>query len=986
MFKKLLLIFVIVSILPFTVSAQSTGKIVGQIMDTATGEPLPGVNITIDNTLLGANSDFDGYYVILNVPVGIYTVRASFIGFQEVAMEGVRVSSNITTDANFDLKETPLELDEVIVITGQRPLVEKNITQSYSLVTAKEIESIPVRGVNSILALQASVVVQDGNIHIRGGRANETGYFLDGVNVTNPINNTRAVHIIQEAVEEMQVLAGGYTAEYGGANAGIVKTDLKTGSSDWHFSLDAQTDGFQGQGEKFLDTYSYGQSVIVGTVSGPLLTKNIRLFAGVENYYSGDASQRFSEGFEFNDLPNTNPQDLNVALGDPEIVDITYPDGITPKNAFNRWALNGTLLFDYKPVQFRVSGLYTYQKQTATNQPMLNTLNSRQSFTNFNTALISGKLTWIVNQTSFLDAKVSYFNRNTETEDPWFGTDWKLWSDSAAVSDYTGGAVTYRSAYRSPYPYRLLGMNFNQYGTSPVWYTTTNQSYIGGNLDFVTQFNKYNELKVGAEMRQFTMKRYAIQPTAVELLTSDAGPVAEEDVPVTAFGTYAGAIYGYDYWGNEVSSGFLAPREPLFLSAYAQDKIEFKDLIINLGLRYDYFDADDRELKDPSNPDVDANTSQLEESAWKDKDPFAQLSPRLGISFPVSDRSVFYAQYGIFVQMPELNNVYYDNVRFSRQIVTGSNYYINPIGYAMDPMRTTQYEIGFRQQLGEFAAIDITGFYKNVKGLPQTIRVAPTAGADIPTYYKIGNGDFATTKGLEFKFTLRRVERWQVSMNYTLTSAEGTGSDEKAYYSAVYRGSQIPTTTSPLNFENAHRGSVLLDYRFGVGDGGPILQRSGINFIFNFNSGHPYTFSYAAVGGQSDAYSAGTDYLFDTRSRTALESQGSSTTPWNFYLDMRLDKSFTIYEQLLGTVYVRVTNLLNTKNVVNVYPTTGSAVDDGYISDPNRYSSNVEAYGPQYLDLYRAINSTNASSYLNDTGNEIYGVPRVIWLGLKLTY
>jgi hypothetical protein len=189
-----------------------------------------------------------------------------------------------------------------------------------------------------------------------------------------------------------------------------------------------------------------------------------------------------------------------------------------------------------------------------------------------------------------------------------------------------------------------------------------------------------------------------------------------------------------------------------------------------------------------------------------------------------------------------------------------------------------------------------------------------------------------------------------------------------------------------LNFENAHRGSVLLDYRFGVGDGGPILQRSGINFIFNFNSGHPYTFSYAAVGGQSDAYSAGTDYLFDTRSRTALESQGSSTTPWNFYLDMRLDKSFTIYEQLLGTVYVRVTNLLNTKNVVNVYPTTGSAVDDGYISDPNRYSSNVEAYGPQYLDLYRAINSTNASSYLNDTGNEIYGVPRVIWLGLKLTY
>jgi outer membrane receptor for Fe3+-dicitrate len=482
------------------------------------------------------------------------------------------------------------------------------------------------------------------------------------------------------------------------------------------------------------------------------------------------------------------------------------------------------------------------------------------------------------------------------------------------------------------------------------------------------------------------MKRYNINPTVMELLKTDTGDRTEEEVPITAFGTRAGAIYGYDYWGNDVSSGFLAPREPLFLSAYLQDKIEFKDLIINVGLRYDYFDSDDRDLIDPTNPDVDANNAQIEESAWKSKDAFSQLSPRLGISFPVSDRSVFYAQYGLFVQMPELNNVYYDNVRFSRQIVTGSNYYINPIGYAMDPMRTTQYEIGFRQQLGESAAMDITGFYKNVKGLPQVVRVVPTAGADIPTYYKIGNGDFATTKGLEFKFTLRRVARWQASLNYTLTAAEGTGSDETAYYSAVYRGSQIPTSTSPLAFENAHRGAVILDYRFGIGDGGPVFQRSGINFILNFNSGHPYTYSYAAVGGQADAYAAGVDYLNDTRSRSALESQGASTTPWNFMLDMRLDKSFTIYEQLLGTVYVRVTNLLNTKNVVNVYPSTGSAVDDGYISDPNRYMANVESYGPEYLDLYRALNSVNGSSYLSSLGNEIYSNPRVIWLGFKLTY
>ena len=124
----------------------------------------------------------------------------------------------------------------------------------------------------------------------------------------------------------------------------------------------------------------------------------------------------------------------------------------------------------------------------------------------------------------------------------------------------------------------------------------------------------------------------------------------------------------------------------------------------------------------------------------------------------------------------------------------------------------------------------------------------------------------------------------------------------------------------------------------------------------------------------------------DPRSREALEPINSSMTPWNFNIDLRLDKSFNIVENLVGTVYIRVTNLLDTKNVINVYQMTGSAVDDGYISDPTRYASNLNAYGPEYLDLYRAINSVNGASYLSSVGNELYNSPRQIFVGLKLTY
>nr|NIU01007.1 TonB-dependent receptor [Nitrosopumilaceae archaeon]NIV13020.1 TonB-dependent receptor plug domain-containing protein [Fodinibius sp.]NIX61609.1 TonB-dependent receptor plug domain-containing protein [Nitrosopumilaceae archaeon] len=265
--KRILFLLIIFLSAPFYLFGQSSGKIVGVVKDDATGEPLPGVNIIIEGTTLGAATDIDGYYVILNVPVGVYNVRANFVGYTNVVKEGVRISANVTEEVNFNLEETTVE-GEAVIVSGQRPLVEKHVTQSVSLVTSEDLQSTPVRGLQSIVALQNSVIVQDDNIHIRGGREEEVGYYLDGASAIDPISNTQAVYVIQEAVEEYQVLAGGYTAEFGGANSGIIRTELKTGTPDYNFSLDFQTDKFADEGEEFLGTPSFRHHVGTATLSG----------------------------------------------------------------------------------------------------------------------------------------------------------------------------------------------------------------------------------------------------------------------------------------------------------------------------------------------------------------------------------------------------------------------------------------------------------------------------------------------------------------------------------------------------------------------------------------------------------------------------------------------------------------------------------------------------------------------------------------------
>jgi len=465
------------------------------------------------------------------------------------------------------------------------------------------------------------------------------------------------------------------------------------------------------------------------------------------------------------------------------------------------------------------------------------------------------------------------------------------------------------------------------------------------------------------------------------------------------------ASYGYDNYGREIDSDmmvgdsifYFGPKKPVFGAVYLQDKIEYNDLIVNAGVRLDYYDMDDKKLKDLENAEVHPSTGYALEDQWQKVDAHIQLSPRLGFSFPVSERTVFYAQYGKFIQMPELNDLYFGTADYRDQIYTGGNYFIpqsgnndiGPVGAGLDPIRSTSYEIGFRQQISSVAAFDISGFYKNVQGQPTLTRITVDPNGDLEAYNIIINGDFATTQGLELRMTLRRTNRLQAQVNYTLTNSEGTGSSEISYIAAVEQVSFPPKTVNPLDFAQTHVGSVILDYRFGKNDGGPILSELGANFLLSFNSGHPYTSVAIAGLGQVSPYNAGVDYMNDTRVRLANEPVNNSTTPWNYNVDFRLDKTIRLLGDKLGaTLYMRVVNLFNTKNVINVYQLTGSADDDGFISNPELSSSFVNSplRGADYVKLYNAINIKNGQSYWDSLNKQLWDHPRQIFFGIQLNY
>jgi len=336
-------------------------------------------------------------------------------------------------------------------------------------------------------------------------------------------------------------------------------------------------------------------------------------------------------------------------------------------------------------------------------------------------------------------------------------------------------------------------------------------------------------------------------------------------------------------------------------------------------------------------PDFKSSTS------FEDYTPQFNYMPRIAFSFPISDEAGFFAHYDVTVQRPQSNtlstarNYYYfeDNI---------TETYNNP---NLKPEKTVDYEVGFQQKLTNSSALKVSSYYKELRDMIQS-RVYPHLPAPINSYSGYDNIDFGTVKGFSFTYDYRRTGNLEFQVAYTLQFANGTGSDANSSRGINSRGNL--RYLIPLNYDERHRLSTVIDYRYAGGKryNGPrimgygIFENAGLNMLITAVSGRPYTrrFNPSPFGGSG-----------------YVGSINGSRLPWFFNVDLRADKNFNIQNKAFVNVYFRVTNLLNIKNVLGVYPVTGSPEDSGYLVSHFGQDrlNDIEATGrpvENFLDMY----------------------------------
>lgn len=537
--------------------------------------------------------------------------------------------------------------------------------------------------------------------------------------------------------------------------------------------------------------------------------------------------------------------------------------------------------------------------------------------------------------------------------------------------------------------------------------------------------------------------------------------------------------YGYDYLGNKQTTrpGYMDYFDdqdefnnftrnvdafrPTYIAGYIQDRFNFNDLTFNIGVRVDYFDANQYVLKDKyllfdsyragdqqakdlgfipdaigddyavyvnsvNNPTeivgfrnedqwYDANGNQITDltpllqgggnsngiqpyvkdpndvqnatirsSIFKRYEPQVNVMPRIAFAFPISDEANFKAHYDVLTQRPQDGGLLRFNPASYRSLAQGVSATIsNP---DLKPERTTEYELSFQQRLSRSSALSISAFYRELRDMIQIINVLYAYPINYQTY---GNIDFGTTKGLSFAYDLRRTNNVRMSISYTLSFANGTGSDPNTNAGLLAQQGQTNLREpKPLNFDQRHTFVTSFDYHYGSGKdyngpvwgGKQVFSNAGMNLVFRAGSGTPYT--------RKSNITPTADFTSAANSRSIIEGQlNGSRLPWQFRIDARFDKSFDLKtgkradgearKPLSCQVYLQILNVLNTQNIIGVYAATGSPSDDGYITSPGAQANIQSKVDPNaYVDLYQVA--------VNNPSN--YSLPRRMRLGFMVNF
>lgn len=1078
--KDLLILFFIGSGIVF---AQTRSKITGSVTDNETGEKLYGVNVILEETNLGAATDIDGEYYIINIPIGTYKVKASMIGYNSQTYVDVLVSADRVTRLDFKLSSAVLQSEDIVVV-AQRNVLHKEVSSTQLVVTDDQINNTAgIRDINAFLEKQPGISSNNGFLEIRGGSADQTGTFINGLGYNNAAVGNAETIVPLSAIDQVSLLSGGFNAEYGNFRSGLINVTTKSGTLDgYHGSIDVSrniahvkrfgpllSDPFGPELAPYLDaSVAFTGNPEIGWTGWNDLAETFNIgrdsadmASPLDYYFLGAWMQMATPDYEgLEKLGYTVPDEQKKLFADhardEEGIDYNIDLGFGGPIPFISEALGEATFFishstkeNHYIVPFARSSNKSYVTlgtiKTRPSQSItlsLNGLWKRQmglsplkpafgdvpdagregGFMPVNNLKYVSDISdkdnginyWfdppifpLLNQTTVM-AGINVNNVLSPVTFFDFAASYLSIKDDSPVGDNRDNTVL---THFGPFPVSEMPYGKLQFapnnrltlieGNDTITYTYPNYDAITGiskrfrgkegdlytnvhtqqmklKFDIVSQIGEHNYFKSGIEYNRIDINHL------MWLKWNRTGPYNS---------------YEYNYHRIPSQTGF-----------YIQDQITSEAITANIGVRLDYYYGGGGEW--PSGNDfayaftsafggAPRNAGEAADSfyailtsgtsiIWEKWEEYNQehpgflqpienhfiVSPRVGVAFPVTDRSKFYFNYGHFRSNPPYYTMYLYRYRYDKN---GLYEMSNP---NLEPPKTISYELGLSYDFGLNILGTLSGYYKDATGQTGDVNFINIDGS--VDYDKWENNNYQDIEGLEINIT-KNDNTWftgWVNFNYILKKSGLTGTarvsnvplnEQDAYYQGEEdRFLPQPTLNANISFrtfENVFNNDVL----------NAIFSNWRMTIFTEWKSGEYFTFN--PLG--------------------QLHVSNNLQWPDYYMVDLRLTKTFDIFG-VNTSLYVDISNLFNFKvNLLSKeYAFGGFEGDEDF--NNYLYSLHLPMYDSPDYDLLRQQNpglyipgddkpgdlQSAEKPYINNPFYTyfIYGEPRDIWFGLRLDF
>jgi outer membrane receptor protein involved in Fe transport len=947
--KLLFVVLVLLSTVPL-VFAGVTGKIAGKVTDAQTGEPLVGVNVILEGTTTGAATDIEGDYFIINVPPGSYTVVTSMIGYTNERKTDVAVSVDRTFVADFALKAAVIEGEEITVVS-ERDVIAMDRSASAVSLAAADVKEIPTAtSVEQVINLQVGVDLNResrggdtrAEIEIRGGGRGQTELMVDGLTMVDNRSNRPMMMVNLSSIQEVNVVKGGFDAEYGNVRSGLINIVTKEGSpTNYSGSLDARITPAKRKhfGESIFDPNNYflrpfldPDVAFVGTKAGWDEGTQARYrewqgwdaFAADREGLTAEEAQKIFIWRHMADVPNADRE----------------PGKYGDKPDWNgEVSLGGPIPVISKPLgDLTFFGTHRTNKEAfalPTNRDYYQEQNTHLKLTSRLSSSMKVVVEGIVAETNTVQSAPRGSGLDAYMID---GID-ILFSPVATGNDYSlgaNGALYYPGALNRFDIHRsMAGFAFDHVLSPSTFYslrvsmTRTENDAIGpdssdtksnrfrNNTPIITYGNvQLDEVPLGYGLGINTMfdgmsmlgegsvRDYSTVNTinAKFDLTSQVNKYHQVKL---------GLIFNYDdldthYEHNQIGDAgnnwvVEWKRQPYRLGAYIQDKLEFKGMIANVGLRADMnfpnseaFGVDEEGNVDRYSQYFRKKFSETfqELAPRQSADNHIKLSPRLGISHPISDIAKLYFNYGHFYSVPTADEMFE-----IRKHTRGLQRIGNP---SLDLARTVAYELGVEYSISDMFLIHASGYYKDVTD--QIAFISYTGFDGGVSYDTPSNNNYEDIRGFEFRVQ-KRFGRWitgWANYNYLVETLGRFG--RQAYYEDARRQEQ-EGLSNPIQDRPLARPVARANITFtSPNDFGPTLGsfhpfgEMRLDLLYQWRAGR-----YESTGAYQNWNPVG-----DVDDLEPLRWKGRTT------FDLRLRKNINIQRYDLG-FYLDIANVFNIK-------------------------------------------------------------------------